>query len=136
MNRRWLYKPIPEKESIEALSRDINVNVHLCTVLLQRGINSFEEARKYFRPSLDDLHDPFLMKDMDKAVDRVKMAIDRGEKILIYGDYDVDGTTAVSLVYSYLSSIYPHCDFYIPDRASEGYGVSAKGIIWAAENNL
>ena len=136
MNRRWLYKPIPEKERIEALSKAINVNSYLCTILLQRGINSFEEARRFFRPSLDDLHDPFLMKDMDKAVDRLKLAIDRGEKILIYGDYDVDGTTAVSLVYSYLSGIYSNCDFYIPDRSSEGYGVSQQGILWAAENNF
>ena len=136
MNRRWLYKSVPDKEKIEALSNSININTHLSTVLLQRGIYSFEEAKKFFRPSLLDLHDPFLMKDMDRAVDRLKQAIDRKEKILVYGDYDVDGTTSVSLVFSYLNSFYPHCDFYIPDRASEGYGVSEKGIIWAEANKF
>ncbi|HRI79640.1 MAG TPA: single-stranded-DNA-specific exonuclease RecJ [Cyclobacteriaceae bacterium] len=136
MNKRWLNKSIPQKESVDALSKAINVNEYLCAILLQRGISSYEEARKFFRPSLTDLHDPFLMKDMEKAVNRIKLAIDRGEKILIYGDYDVDGTTAVSVVYSYLSSLYSNCDFYIPDRSSEGYGVSQKGILWAAENKF
>ncbi len=136
MNRRWLYKSIPEKEKVETLSKSININTTLATVLLQRGISSFDEAKKFFRPSLLDLHDPFLMKDMDRAVDRIKQALDRQEKILVYGDYDVDGTTSVSLVFSYLNSFYPHCDFYIPDRASEGYGVSEKGILWAEANKF
>lgn len=136
MNRRWIYKAIPEQQQVESLSKSININQHLATILLQRGITTFEEAKRFFRPYLEDLHDPFLMKDMDLAVERLKRAIDNHEKILIYGDYDVDGTTAVSLVYSYLSSFYTKCDFYIPDRGSEGYGVSQKGIIWAEENNF
>ena len=136
INRRWLYKPIPEKEKIEALSKSININQYLAAILIQRGIETFEEAKKFFTPSLDDLHDPFLMKDMGRAVERIKLAIDRREKILVYGDYDVDGTTAVSLVHSYLSSFYPDCDFYIPDRSSEGYGVSRAGVMWAEENNF
>ena len=136
INRRWLYKPIPEKEKIEALSKSININQYLAAILIQRGIETFEEAKKFFTPSLDDLHDPFLMKDMGRAVERIKLAIDRREKILVYGDYDVDGTTAVSLVHSYLSSFYPDCDFYIPDRSSEGYGVSRAGVMWAEEKNF
>ncbi len=136
MNKRWLNKPIPEQEQIETLSKSLNINGYLSALLLQRGIHTFEGAKKFFRPSLDDLHDPFLMKDMETAVRRLKQAIDRGEKILIYGDYDVDGTTSVSLVYSYLQSFYPNCDFYIPDRSAEGYGVSEAGIIWAVENNF
>ncbi|MBY0434701.1 MAG: single-stranded-DNA-specific exonuclease RecJ [Cyclobacteriaceae bacterium] len=136
MNRRWLYKPIPAKEEILALSQSINVNSYLSAILLQREVNTFDKAKHFFRPSLEDLHDPFLMKDMDRAVSRLKSAVDNDEKILVYGDYDVDGTTAVSLVYSYLKSFYPNCDFYIPDRYAEGYGVSEAGIIWAEENNF
>ena len=103
-------------------------------MLLQRGICDYDQAKKYFRPSLQDLHDPFLMMDMDKAVGRLKNAIDREEKILIYGDYDVDGTTAVSLVYRYLRRFYPDCEVYIPDRYAEGYGVSLAGVEYAAAN--
>ncbi len=136
INRRWLFKPIPEKEKIEALSKSININQYLAAILIQRGIETFEEAKKFFTPSLENLHDPFLMKDMGRAVERIKLAIDRREKILVYGDYDVDGTTAVSLVHSYLSSFYPDCDYYIPDRSSEGYGVSRAGVMWAEENNF
>ncbi len=135
-DRRWLYKPIPDQEKIEALGKSINVNKYLAAILIQRGVETFESAKKFFTPSLDDLHDPFLMKDMSIAVDRIKKAIDNNEKILVYGDYDVDGTTAVSLVYSYLSSFYPSCDFYIPDRSSEGYGVSRAGVMWAEQNNF
>src|SRR5687768_9132649 len=102
MERRWIYKDIPEQESIQKLSNEININTHLSSVLIQRGIENFSVAKDFFRPSLDHLHDPFLMKDMHHAVDRLKKAIDSQEKILIYGDYDVDGTTAVALVYSYL----------------------------------
>jgi single-stranded-DNA-specific exonuclease len=131
MEKRWLLKPIPESDQIEKLSKAINVNWYLTTILIQRGVHEFEEARNYFRPTLDHLHDPFLMKDMDKAIDRLKRAIDTNEKILIYGDYDVDGTTSVSLVYSYLRKFYTHCEVYIPDRYAEGYGVSLAGIEWA-----
>ena len=136
MQKRWIYKSIPPADQVEALSNSINVNSYLATILLQRGIFDFESAKDFFRPSLDHLHDPFLLMDMDHATDRLKSAIEKNEKILIYGDYDVDGTTAVALVYSYLKSFYPNCDFYIPDRYAEGYGVSEAGIIWAEENNI
>ncbi len=136
MVKRWLYREMPEKERVENLSARLNVNPWLTTVLIQRGITTFDEARKFFRPSLSDLHDPFLMKDMRKAVERVKRALDDGEKILIYGDYDVDGTTAVALVYSYIHRFYPGCEAYIPDRYTEGYGVSLAGIEYAADNGF
>ena len=128
MQSRWIYKPIPPSEQVDALSKAININPYLSSVLIQRGITDFSIAKKFFRPSLSHLHDPFLLKDMDKAVDRLKTAIENNEKILVYGDYDVDGTTAVALVYSYLSGFYPNCDFYLPDRQAEGYGVSEAGI--------
>lgn len=134
MEKRWLYKEIPQREKVEALSQAINVNAYLTSILLQRNITDYESAKNFFRPTLDDLHDPFLMKDMDKAVKRLKAALDNEEKILIYGDYDVDGTTAVSLVYSYLRKFYPGCEVYIPDRYTEGYGVSLAGIEWAEQN--
>ncbi len=136
MQKRWIYKPLPSTEEVEMLSNSINVNPHLSGVLWQRGIRDYDSAKKFFRPSFNQLHDPFLLKDMDHAVQRLKKAIDQKEKILIYGDYDVDGTTAVALVYSYLHTFYPHCDFYIPDRYAEGYGVSEAGIIWAEQNNF
>ncbi|MFO7257802.1 MAG: single-stranded-DNA-specific exonuclease RecJ, partial [Bacteroidota bacterium] len=109
---------------------------YLCTVLLQRGIDTFESARAFFRPTLDMLHDPFLMKGMSDAVERFSSAIRNQERILIYGDYDVDGTTAVALVYSYLKTFYDHCEIYIPDRYTEGYGVSREGIEWARNNGF
>jgi single-stranded-DNA-specific exonuclease len=134
MIKRWLYREVPNKDHIETLSNAININPYLASILLQRNISSFDEAKDFFRPSLEKLHDPFLMKDMDKAVNRLKKAIDNQEKILIYGDYDVDGTTAVSLVYSYLRKFYPNCEVYIPDRYAEGYGVSQAGVEWAEDN--
>lgn len=136
MLKRWIRKPIPPTEKIDALSKSINVNPYLSTLLVQRGVDTFEKAKDFFRPTLDQLHDPFLMQDMDRAVERLKTAIDKQEKILVFGDYDVDGTTSVALVYSYLKTFYSHCDFYIPDRSKEGYGVSESGIIWAAENGF
>jgi len=136
MQKRWIYKSTPASEKIEVLSSAININPYLSTILLQRDITDFESAKKFFRPSFDHLHDPFLLKDMEHAVVRLKSAIDRNERILIYGDYDVDGTTSVALVYSYLKKFYPNCEFYIPDRYAEGYGVSEAGIIWAEENNF
>jgi single-stranded-DNA-specific exonuclease len=105
-------------------------------LLAQRGIRNFEESRAFFRPSLDDLHDPFLMKDMDKAIDRIDKALEKGEKILVYGDYDVDGTTAVSLVYLYFRQYTDRIDYYIPDRYTEGYGISIRGIDFAAEKGF
>jgi len=131
MEKRWLFKEAPSQDRIEKLSKLLNTNPYLTAVLLQRGISDFDCAKKFFRPSLDDLHDPFLMKDMDKAVQRLKTALDGEEKILIYGDYDVDGTTAVSLVFRYLRKFYPGCDVYIPDRYAEGYGVSLAGVEYA-----
>jgi single-stranded-DNA-specific exonuclease len=134
MEKRWLYREMPEDEKVKNLSASINVNPYLSSILLQRGIDGFENAKKFFRPSLENLHDPFLMKDMQKAVTRLKKALDNEEKILIYGDYDVDGTTAVALVYSYLRKFYPNCDIYIPDRYAEGYGISLAGIEFAEAN--
>ncbi len=134
MDKRWIFKDLPSRSQIEQLARAINTNPYLTTVLLQRGITDFESAKQFFRPTLDQLHDPFLMKDMDRAVERLKAALDREEKILIYGDYDVDGTTAVALVYRYLHKFYPGCDIYIPDRYAEGYGVSRAGVEFAAAN--
>lgn len=136
MNRRWIYKALPLKEHVEELGKSINVNPSLATLLLQRGISNFDQARKFFRPSLDDLHSPFLMRDMERAVERIKRAVDRKEKILIYGDYDVDGTTSVALVYSYIKQFHNELAFYVPDRSSEGYGVSRTGVLWAAENGF
>ena len=134
MNRRWLHKPTYSQAEIESLSKNLNIGSTLSTLLLQRGVTTFDEAKNFFRPSLSDLHDPFLMKNMEQAVARIKLALDRNEKILVYGDYDVDGTTAVSLVYSYLMGFYSNVAYYIPDRTSEGYGVSKAGILWAEQN--
>ena len=136
MERRWLHKILPQGAQIDSLSKCINVDQTLATLLLQRGINTYDDAKNFFRPSLADLHDPFLMKDMTQAVDRIKKAIDQGEKILIYGDYDVDGTTAVSLAYSYFKTFYAQIAYYIPDRTAEGYGVSKAGILWAEQNGF
>ncbi len=131
MTKRWNYKERSPLEDIDHLSKEINVNPILSSILLQRGIRNFDEAKHYFRPSLNDLHDPFLMKDMDKAVGRMQLAIQNQEKILVYGDYDVDGTTSVALVYDFISKIYEHVEYYIPDRYTEGYGVSLQAIDWA-----
>ncbi len=135
--KRWTYqKPIlPEQMlGIEQLATDINISLPLAQLLVQRGIKTYDEAKYFFRPSLDFLHDPFLMADMQKAVDRLSKAIDDNEKILIYGDYDVDGTTSVSLFYDFLHKYYPNLETYIPDRYGEGYGVSAQGVEYAAAN--
>jgi single-stranded-DNA-specific exonuclease len=131
---RWTIKQKPDPEVVKQLSGSLNVNEIISSLLVQRGIETYEQARSFFRPSLEDLHDPYLMKDMDKAVERIELAIENGENILVFGDYDVDGTTAVSLVSSYLKTIYPNVDTYIPDRYDEGYGVSFKGIDYADDN--
>ncbi|MEZ0005449.1 single-stranded-DNA-specific exonuclease [Flavobacterium sp. 28YEA47A] len=133
---RWNLKPTPDSEKIKSLQDSLNIDELIATLLLQRGIETFEQARQFFRPKLEDLHDPYLMKDMDKAVVRIEKAINKREKILVFGDYDVDGTTAVSLVSSYLKSFYPNVDTYIPDRYDEGYGVSFKGIDYADDNGI
>lgn len=133
---RWNLKPKPDSEKIKSLQDSLNIDELIATLLLQRGIETFEQARQFFRPKLEDLHDPYLMKDMDKAVARIEKAIEKQENILVFGDYDVDGTTAVSLVSSYLKSFYPNVDTYIPDRYDEGYGVSFKGIDYADDNGI
>ncbi|MEZ7515566.1 single-stranded-DNA-specific exonuclease RecJ [Flavobacterium frigidarium] len=133
---RWTIKPEPSNEKINHLAQALNVEDFVATLLVQRGIETFEEAKAFFRPSLDHLHDPLLMKDMDKAVERIEKAIANHERILVFGDYDVDGTTAVSLVSSYLKSYYPDIATYIPDRYLEGYGVSYKGIDFAEDNGF
>ncbi len=134
MEKRWVLKKKPDIELVEQLSKQLNIDSTLTELLIHRGVYTFEQARSFFRPQLSDLIDPFLMKDMDKAVNRVNFAKNHGEKILIYGDYDVDGTTAVSIVYSYLKNDYNKVDFYIPDRYDEGYGISYIGIDFAVEN--
>jgi len=134
--KKWILKDPADPEKVGRLATELGIDRVLAELLVARGVNTFEEARSFFRPSLDDLHDPFLMKDMDKAVERLHTAISGGEKILVYGDYDVDGTTAVSLVYSYVKRFTSRVDFYIPDRYDEGYGVSYKGIDWASDNGF
>ncbi|MBQ1841457.1 MAG: single-stranded-DNA-specific exonuclease RecJ, partial [Bacteroidales bacterium] len=134
--KKWILKDPADPEKVGRLATELGIDRVLAELLVARGVNTFEEARSFFRPSLADLHDPFLMKDMDKAVERLHTAIAGGEKILVYGDYDVDGTTAVSLVYSYVKRFTSRVDFYIPDRYDEGYGVSYKGIDWASDSGF
>lgn len=136
MSKNWKIKENGHEGNSGKLARELNIDQVLATLLIQRGINTYEEARIFFRPSLDDLHDPFLMKDMDKAVERITAAIAQKEKILIYGDYDVDGTTSVAMVYSFLHQYHQKIDYYIPDRYNEGYGISYKGIEYAALNRI
>lgn len=136
MTKRWLPKPNPDKDVTETLSAAININKTLSGILVQRKILSFEAAKKFFRPQYADLHDPFLMEGMQNAILRIEKAIAANEKIVVYGDYDVDGTTAVAIVYDFFRARYPHIDFYIPDRYTEGYGISVKGIDWAEENGF
>ena len=136
IEKKWILRENADAETVSQLSSELGVDPVLSELLVQRGVGTFQQARSFFRPDLGNLYDPFLMKDMDKAVERLRKAVTSGEKILVYGDYDVDGTTAVSLVYSFLSSLTPDVDFYIPERYDEGYGVSYKGIDWAAENGF
>ena len=135
MQLRWAVKQVNEQK-VNALQQELKVHPVLCKLLVQRGIETYEAAKKFFRPELSDLHDPFLMKDMDKAVNRITQAISAGEKILIYGDYDVDGTTAVSTVYLFFKEFYPNIEYYIPHRYTEGYGISFQGIDYAVANNF
>ena len=136
MEIRWKAKPLPNSEIVAKLSAEINVSEAIATILVQRGVDTFEKAKAYFRPQLSDLHDPFLLKDMDLAYYRIKKAITDHEKMMVYGDYDVDGTTAVSIVYSYFVTLNPHIEYYIPDRYKEGYGISKMGIDYAHENGI
>ncbi|MCK4854976.1 MAG: single-stranded-DNA-specific exonuclease RecJ [Bacteroidales bacterium] len=133
MGKNWILKGQGEGEKVERLCGELDISKPLAILLVQRGISSFDEAKSFFRPELTLLHDPFLMKDMDLAIERIQAAVQNKEKILVYGDYDVDGTTSVALVYTFLRTFYASIDFYIPDRYNEGYGVSTKGIDYARE---
>ncbi|MEO7531321.1 MAG: single-stranded-DNA-specific exonuclease RecJ [Sediminibacterium sp.] len=135
MQKRWNILQADEAHTL-LLREALKINKTLCGILVQRGIDDFEKAKQYFRPKLSDLHDPWLMKDMDKAVDRILTAFEQGEKILVFGDYDVDGTTSVASVYQFIHNIYSDTDFYIPHRYREGYGVSKLGIDFAKENGF
>lgn len=132
----WKLKEAADNEKVDRLSAELGIDKVLAGLLVSRGVTTFEEARQFFRPSLSMLHDPFLMKDMDRAVERLGKAMENGEKILVYGDYDVDGTTAVALVCTFLKSLKANYDFYIPDRYDEGYGLSHKGVDFAADNGF
>ena len=138
MNHKWNYQPPSQEqtEAAKALAKETGINPVLCKLLLERGITSAAEAKRFFRPQLSELHDPFLMKDMSIAVERLNQAMGKKERILVYGDYDVDGTTAVALVYKFLQQFYSNIDYYIPDRYNEGYGVSVKGVDFAYETGV
>ncbi|PQB05406.1 single-stranded-DNA-specific exonuclease RecJ [Aureitalea marina] len=133
---RWKFRPEPPKETIERLVNELSVSTIIAKLLAQRGIETYQQAKDFFRPGWDQLHDPFLMKDMDKAVDRVDTALKKGENILVYGDYDVDGTSSVAMMFDYLSSRSEQIATYIPDRYTEGYGVSLAGIDYASDNEF
>jgi single-stranded-DNA-specific exonuclease len=134
VKKRWIAKPLPSPDIIHTLAGELNISTVLSTILAQRGIHDYDMAKKFFRPELSDIHDPFLMKGMSEAVERIQTAISKNENILIYGDYDVDGTTSVALTYLFFKSIYSNIGFYIPDRHTEGYGISKKGVDYAAAN--
>ena len=138
MNHKWNYQPPSQEqtEAAKALAKETGITPVLCKLLLERGITSAAEAKRFFRPQLSELHDPFLMKDMSIAVERLNQAMGKKERILVYGDYDVDGTTAVALVYKFLQQFYSNIDYYIPDRYNEGYGVSVKGVDYAYETGV
>lgn len=133
MNKRWLFRPLPESDAVTSLAAAIGVEPSIASLLVQKGITNFEQAKAYFRPSLADLNDPFAMQDMEKAVHRLAQAISRQESILVYGDYDVDGVTAVALAYGFIQALHDQVKFYIPDRHTEGYGLSQQAVTWAAQ---
>lgn len=144
----WTYKQRGDSQKVRMLAeqlcmpknnsseKDLHCYIIIANLLIQRGIDTYDKARDFFRPNLNKLHNPFLMEDMEKAVERILMAIDAKEKIMVYGDYDVDGTSAVALVYSYLSTFYDNISYYIPDRYEEGYGVSFKGVDEAVKEGV
>lgn len=138
MSLKWIHKPEPDEEVVDRISSSIGFGTLESKILVLRGIDDYQKAREFFKPKVEDIHNPFLMADMQKAVERIASAIENGEKILVYGDYDVDGTTAVALMYLYLSKIVEkkYLDFYIPDRNAEGYGISTEGINYAKENGF
>lgn len=135
MDKRWKILKT-DLEKVSTLSNELKINAAICKILVQRGLQDFEQSKDFFRPKIEHLHSPWLMKDMDKAVERVTRAITNNEKILVYGDYDVDGTTSVACMYQFLKSIYPNVDFYIPHRYKEGYGISVAGIEFAKDNGF
>lgn len=135
MQKKWKILS-SSQEAINQLQASLKINATLCNILVQRGIDTYEKAHAFFRPQLSHLHSPWLMKDMDKAVTRILQAFDRQEKILVFGDYDVDGTTAVASMFQFVSAIYPNVQFYIPHRYREGYGISKLGIDFAKQENI
>lgn len=135
MENRWIEHPDTDQDKIDRLCHDLNIDPILSSLLIRRGIETFDDAKRFFRPSLADLHNPFLMRDMDRAIARIEKAIQSQERILIYGDYDVDGTTAVAVVYGFFKTFYSSVSFYVPDRYVEGYGISMQGIHWAKEQD-
>lgn len=134
IEKKWIVKEQGNPAAVRALSAELGIDQVLANLLVQRNITTADRAREFFKPDLSKLHDPFLMKDMDKAVERLEKAISSEEKVLIYGDYDVDGTTAVALMYTFIRNFNPNVEYYIPDRYDEGYGISYKGIDWGHEN--
>ena len=136
MEKRWAIQEKADAQLVQKLSKELNVNKTLANMMARRELHSFDIAKCFFRPSLDNLHNPFLMKDMDKAVKRIEIAIAQQERILIYGDYDVDGTTSVALTYLFFKDLHRDIEYYIPDRYVEGYGISTQGIDYASENNF
>jgi single-stranded-DNA-specific exonuclease len=136
MEKRWVVKNLANDEITKTLSQALSIDLVLANLLVQRDVTNFEEAKNFFRPSLDNLHDPFLIKDMDKAIDRIARAIQSRERIMVFGDYDVDGTTAVALTYSFLKDFHEEVHFYIPDRYKEGYGISLDSIDFAEKKGI
>ena len=134
--KRWIIREDYDLENVDKLAASLGVDRIIATLLIERGVTTFEEARRFFRPGLDQIHDPFLMKGMRQAIERINEAIERRQRIMVYGDYDVDGTSAVALVYSYLKELDNNIDFYIPDREREGYGISNQGIDYAHETGV
>ena len=134
--KRWIIREDYDLETVEKLAASLGVDKIIATLLVERGVTTFEEARRFFRPGLDQIHDPFLMKGMKEAIERINEAIKRQDRIMVYGDYDVDGTSAVALVYSYLKDLDRNIDFYIPDREREGYGISQQGVDYARETGV
>lgn len=135
MHKRWILQPVDEN-IVQQLTQDLNVNAVLCRLIALRGINTFDAAKRFFRPALSELHDPFLMHDMDKAVSRLEAAIAQQERVLLYGDYDVDGTTSVALMHGCLENHLENLDIYTPDRYKEGYGISNEGVEYAHQNGI
>ena len=133
---RWQPLPLPDKSKVTLLQKEVGVSSVVATLLVQRGMDTYDEVKDFFRPKWEDLHDPFLMQDMDHAVDRINRAVDTEEKIMVYGDYDVDGTTSVALMTSFLKSLTNQVTPYIPDRYKEGYGISYQGIDHAASRGI